>query len=242
MSSQWWLWTKICPHNHIKMCTHTPSRTQTHSDQCLCFDRGFRLCPINLVLGLLKTCTSNRCNHHCVWTLSLCVTIWLGWMCLNENGREKERLNSRSFFVCLSFHYVVVGVHLPALPLLLLRLLRVLYFKWKDNNWPWILSLLLSSSFHVSPLYPPSSQPLSLPPTHWLYVEVPMVVLTSSRVTVKEGENVQLSCTTSGVPSPELIWDMALLSNYEVRSHTQTHSWVEKTILFIVRNTFLYIL
>lgn len=53
-------------------------------------------------------------------------------------------------------------------------------------------------------------------PTLWLYVEVPMATLSPSKVTVKEGENVELSCTTSGVPSPELIWNMVLVSNYEV--------------------------
>ncbi|XP_013886190.1 BDNF/NT-3 growth factors receptor isoform X2 [Austrofundulus limnaeus] len=46
--------------------------------------------------------------------------------------------------------------------------------------------------------------------------EVPMATLTPSKVTVKEGDNVELSCTTSGVPSPELIWNMALVSNYEI--------------------------
>ncbi|XP_029016953.1 neurotrophic tyrosine kinase, receptor, type 2a isoform X2 [Betta splendens] len=52
--------------------------------------------------------------------------------------------------------------------------------------------------------------------------EVPMVTLSSSRVRVKEGENVQLSCTTSGKPSPELFWDMALVSNYEILTSGQT--------------------
>uniref|UniRef100_A0AAQ5YDX2 Tyrosine-protein kinase receptor n=1 Tax=Amphiprion ocellaris TaxID=80972 RepID=A0AAQ5YDX2_AMPOC len=41
--------------------------------------------------------------------------------------------------------------------------------------------------------------------------EVPMATLSPSKVTVMEGENVQLSCMTSGVPSPELIWNMVLV-------------------------------
>ncbi|XP_075323946.1 BDNF/NT-3 growth factors receptor isoform X1 [Odontesthes bonariensis] len=45
--------------------------------------------------------------------------------------------------------------------------------------------------------------------------EVPTATLNSSKVTRKEGENVQLSCTTSGVPSPSLIWNMTLATNYE---------------------------
>ncbi|XP_030594045.1 BDNF/NT-3 growth factors receptor [Archocentrus centrarchus] len=46
--------------------------------------------------------------------------------------------------------------------------------------------------------------------------EVPTAKLTPSNVTVSEEENVQLSCTTSGVPSPELIWDMAIVTSYEI--------------------------
>ncbi|KAF3695722.1 BDNF/NT-3 growth factors receptor [Channa argus] len=52
--------------------------------------------------------------------------------------------------------------------------------------------------------------------------EVPMVTLSPSKVTVKEGKNAQLSCMTSGVPSPELIWDMVLVSNYEIATSGQT--------------------
>ncbi|XP_037535997.1 neurotrophic tyrosine kinase, receptor, type 2a [Nematolebias whitei] len=51
--------------------------------------------------------------------------------------------------------------------------------------------------------------------------EVPMATLSPSKVTVKEGENVELSCTTSGVPSPELIWNMVLVSNYEIATSGQ---------------------
>uniref|UniRef100_A0A3Q2Y709 Tyrosine-protein kinase receptor n=1 Tax=Hippocampus comes TaxID=109280 RepID=A0A3Q2Y709_HIPCM len=46
--------------------------------------------------------------------------------------------------------------------------------------------------------------------------ELPMATLTASKVTVMEGENMQLSCTTSGVPSPDLIWNMTLVTNYEI--------------------------
>lgn len=90
----------------------------------------------------------------------------------------------------------------------------------------------MNPKFASSPS-PSVSVPSSLPPPHpphllptpWLYVEVPMVTLTPSKVTVMEGENMELSCTTSGVPSPELIWDMALVSNYEVRFYIlQTHT------------------
>ncbi|XP_029999311.1 BDNF/NT-3 growth factors receptor isoform X2 [Sphaeramia orbicularis] len=51
--------------------------------------------------------------------------------------------------------------------------------------------------------------------------EVPMATLSPSKVTVMEGENVQLSCTTSGVPSPEMIWNMALVTNYEIETSGQ---------------------
>ncbi|XP_049433816.1 neurotrophic tyrosine kinase, receptor, type 2a isoform X3 [Epinephelus fuscoguttatus] len=46
--------------------------------------------------------------------------------------------------------------------------------------------------------------------------EVPMATLSPSKVVKMEGTQVELSCTTSGVPSPELIWNMALVSNYEI--------------------------
>ncbi|XP_030274133.1 BDNF/NT-3 growth factors receptor isoform X4 [Sparus aurata] len=51
--------------------------------------------------------------------------------------------------------------------------------------------------------------------------EVPMATLNPSRVTLKEGGKVDLSCTTSGVPSPELIWNMALVSNYHIETSGQ---------------------
>ncbi|XP_051923782.1 neurotrophic tyrosine kinase, receptor, type 2a isoform X3 [Hippocampus zosterae] len=51
--------------------------------------------------------------------------------------------------------------------------------------------------------------------------ELPMATLTASKVTVKEGENMQLSCTTSGVPSPDLIWNMTLVTNYEIATAGQ---------------------
>ncbi|XP_059192313.1 neurotrophic tyrosine kinase, receptor, type 2a isoform X2 [Centropristis striata] len=51
--------------------------------------------------------------------------------------------------------------------------------------------------------------------------EVPMATLSPSKVTLKEGEHVDLSCTTSGVPSPQLIWNMALVSNYEIETSGQ---------------------
>uniref|UniRef100_A0A673C9N3 Tyrosine-protein kinase receptor n=1 Tax=Sphaeramia orbicularis TaxID=375764 RepID=A0A673C9N3_9TELE len=74
-------------------------------------------------------------------------------------------------------------------------------------------------------LSPPPSSFHSPTPTPWLCVEVPMATLSPSKVTVMEGENVQLSCTTSGVPSPEMIWNMALVTNYEVKHHnTHTHT------------------
>lgn len=52
--------------------------------------------------------------------------------------------------------------------------------------------------------------------------EVPMATLSPTKVKVMEGENVQLSCTTSGVPSPEQIWNMALITNYEIQTSGQT--------------------
>ncbi|KAF3851158.1 hypothetical protein F7725_012930 [Dissostichus mawsoni] len=51
--------------------------------------------------------------------------------------------------------------------------------------------------------------------------EVPMATLNPSKVTLMEGKHVDLSCTTSGVPSPELIWNMALVSNYEIETSGQ---------------------
>ncbi|XP_042343984.1 neurotrophic tyrosine kinase, receptor, type 2a [Plectropomus leopardus] len=51
--------------------------------------------------------------------------------------------------------------------------------------------------------------------------EVPMATLSPSKVTLMEGKHVDLSCTTSGVPSPELIWNMALVSNYEILTSGQ---------------------
>nr|XP_046243552.1 neurotrophic tyrosine kinase, receptor, type 2a [Scatophagus argus] len=52
--------------------------------------------------------------------------------------------------------------------------------------------------------------------------EVPMATLSPSKVTLMEGERVDLSCMTSGVPSPEPIWDTALVSNYEIQASGQT--------------------
>ncbi|XP_061757564.1 neurotrophic tyrosine kinase, receptor, type 2a isoform X4 [Nerophis ophidion] len=52
--------------------------------------------------------------------------------------------------------------------------------------------------------------------------ELPMARLTPSRVTKMEGSNVQLSCVTSGVPSPDQIWNMALVTNYEIETSGQT--------------------
>ncbi|CAJ1068928.1 neurotrophic tyrosine kinase%2C receptor, type 2a [Xyrichtys novacula] len=46
--------------------------------------------------------------------------------------------------------------------------------------------------------------------------EVPMATLSPSKVTLMQGKSVDLSCSTSGVPSPELIWNMALVSYYEI--------------------------
>ncbi|KAM4615852.1 BDNF/NT-3 growth factors receptor [Polymixia lowei] len=51
---------------------------------------------------------------------------------------------------------------------------------------------------------------------------VPMATLSPSKVTVKEGADVVLTCNTSGVPSPELIWDMNLLATtYEIQTSGQ---------------------
>ncbi|XP_024130653.1 neurotrophic tyrosine kinase, receptor, type 2a isoform X2 [Oryzias melastigma] len=51
--------------------------------------------------------------------------------------------------------------------------------------------------------------------------EVPMATVSPSKTSVKEGENLELSCTTSGVPAPELIWKMLLASNYEIETSGQ---------------------
>ncbi|KAL7391716.1 hypothetical protein ABVT39_013574 [Epinephelus coioides] len=51
--------------------------------------------------------------------------------------------------------------------------------------------------------------------------EVPMATLSPSKVVTMEGTQVELSCTTSGVPSPELIWNMVLVSNYEILTSGQ---------------------
>lgn len=73
----------------------------------------------------------------------------------------------------------------------------------------------------------------------FLYVEVPMATLSPSRVTLKEGENVDLSCNTSGEPAPDLIWSTALVSNYEVcahartQAHTHTHTLVQSSTLHV---------
>uniref|UniRef100_A0A3Q2CID6 Tyrosine-protein kinase receptor n=1 Tax=Cyprinodon variegatus TaxID=28743 RepID=A0A3Q2CID6_CYPVA len=50
----------------------------------------------------------------------------------------------------------------------------------------------------------------------FLYVEVPMATLSPPAVTAREGENVELFCTTSGMPSPELIWNMSLDTNCDL--------------------------
>lgn len=64
-------------------------------------------------------------------------------------------------------------------------------------------------------------------PTPCLYVGLPTANLNPSKVTLMEGENLALSCTSSGVPSPELIWKMALVTAYVVRSHTHTETHTE---------------
>ncbi|KAM4578151.1 BDNF/NT-3 growth factors receptor isoform 2-T2 [Fundulus diaphanus] len=48
--------------------------------------------------------------------------------------------------------------------------------------------------------------------------EVPMATLRPSNVSAKEGDNVELFCTTSGMPSPELIWDVSLESNHQIET------------------------
>ncbi|RVE68113.1 hypothetical protein OJAV_G00088680 [Oryzias javanicus] len=51
--------------------------------------------------------------------------------------------------------------------------------------------------------------------------EVPMATVSPSKTSVKEGENLELSCTSSGVPAPELNWNMLLASNYEIQTSGQ---------------------
>uniref|UniRef100_A0A3Q3E5N8 Tyrosine-protein kinase receptor n=1 Tax=Labrus bergylta TaxID=56723 RepID=A0A3Q3E5N8_9LABR len=93
----------------------------------------------------------------------------------------------------------------------------------------------MNPKFCFLPFSPPSLPPTSLYlclllllplllPSPWLYVEVPMATLNPSKVTLMEGKSVDLSCTTSGVPSPELIWNMALLSYYERNQHFKPFS------------------
>uniref|UniRef100_A0A3P8VXU2 Neurotrophic receptor tyrosine kinase 2 n=2 Tax=Cynoglossus semilaevis TaxID=244447 RepID=A0A3P8VXU2_CYNSE len=53
------------------------------------------------------------------------------------------------------------------------------------------------------------------------YCEVPTATLSPPKVTIMEGDNVQLTCTTAGVPSPELIWDMSLFTNYVIETSGQ---------------------
>ncbi|XP_028297405.1 BDNF/NT-3 growth factors receptor-like isoform X2 [Gouania willdenowi] len=48
-----------------------------------------------------------------------------------------------------------------------------------------------------------------------------MATLSPSKVTVMEGENIELSCSTSGVPSPQLIWNMTLVSYSEIETSGQ---------------------
>uniref|UniRef100_A0A3Q3JKI0 Tyrosine-protein kinase receptor n=1 Tax=Monopterus albus TaxID=43700 RepID=A0A3Q3JKI0_MONAL len=43
--------------------------------------------------------------------------------------------------------------------------------------------------------------------------EVPMATLSPPKVTAMEGDNLALSCTTFGVPSPDLIWKMFLVTS-----------------------------
>ncbi|XP_074527254.1 BDNF/NT-3 growth factors receptor isoform X2 [Halichoeres trimaculatus] len=51
--------------------------------------------------------------------------------------------------------------------------------------------------------------------------EVPMATLSPSKVTLMQGKSLELSCTTSGVPSPELNWNMVLVSYYEIETSGQ---------------------
>ncbi|XP_008334922.1 BDNF/NT-3 growth factors receptor isoform X2 [Cynoglossus semilaevis] len=50
---------------------------------------------------------------------------------------------------------------------------------------------------------------------------LPTATLSPPKVTIMEGDNVQLTCTTAGVPSPELIWDMSLFTNYVIETSGQ---------------------
>ncbi|XP_029916856.1 BDNF/NT-3 growth factors receptor isoform X1 [Myripristis murdjan] len=51
---------------------------------------------------------------------------------------------------------------------------------------------------------------------------VPMATLSPSKVTVREGADVVLTCNTSGVPSPGLIWNMSpLVTYYEIQTSGQ---------------------
>ncbi|XP_068616865.1 BDNF/NT-3 growth factors receptor [Brachionichthys hirsutus] len=52
--------------------------------------------------------------------------------------------------------------------------------------------------------------------------EVPMATLSPAKVTLMEGKTVDLSCVTSGVPSPEQIWNMTLVTNHEILASGQT--------------------
>ncbi|KAM9810811.1 BDNF/NT-3 growth factors receptor [Neosynchiropus ocellatus] len=54
--------------------------------------------------------------------------------------------------------------------------------------------------------------------------ELPVATLSPSKVTVMEGEDEVLACTTYGVPTPELIWNMgptALVTYYEIETSGQ---------------------
>ncbi|XP_034548132.1 neurotrophic tyrosine kinase, receptor, type 2a [Notolabrus celidotus] len=51
--------------------------------------------------------------------------------------------------------------------------------------------------------------------------EVPIATLSPSKATLMQGKSLDLSCMTSGVPSPELIWKMGLVSNYEIETSGQ---------------------
>lgn len=157
-----WVWLVMLRSHPGQLCrhTHTNIYAHTHSHQCLCFDRGFRLCPINLVVGLLKTCTSNQCNHHCVWTLSLCLTVWLGWVCLNESERKRAGDWIRALSLCVP---VVACVCLPAL-LLLSRFLRDLYFNWEEKNSG--LKQALNPKFAS---FPTTSSPVLLPSLNFMF-------------------------------------------------------------------------
>ncbi|XP_072289163.1 BDNF/NT-3 growth factors receptor [Eucyclogobius newberryi] len=51
--------------------------------------------------------------------------------------------------------------------------------------------------------------------------EVPEVTLSTSKTPVMEGDNAQVSCTTSGVPAPQQIWNMTMTTNYDIKSSGQ---------------------